>query len=205
MKVEIKSIFDSQANADILRKLSKQFVESYVDPDNNYSCKSTNLTRKQHLQVCSEDIKAGSAFWIMVDGKRAGYVLAPGGHMVTNPNDELRYLDTRFILPEYQGKGIGSIVLDLLIKYYNVTLTCLHWDQVKKYQNYYVAKGFEIATMRGVFDEHFYPELLEKQKNPHMFVIHKNDPQLAHVRQRFSHADLKTGNWVNPTAKKEVA
>jgi hypothetical protein len=90
MKVEIKSIFDSQANADTLRKMSKLFAEGYVDPDNNYSCKIQNLNSKQHRELCSEDIKNGNAFWIMVDDKKAGYVLAPEGHVnTTNPNDIL--------------------------------------------------------------------------------------------------------------------
>jgi GNAT superfamily N-acetyltransferase len=206
MKVEIKSIFDSQANADTLRKMSKLFAEGYVDPDNNYSCKIQNLNSKQHRELCSEDIKNGNAFWIMVDDKKAGYVLAPEGHVnTTNPNDKLRYLDTRFLLPEYQGKGIGSIVLDQLIKYHNVTFTCLHYDQVMEYQNYYASKGFELATVRAVFDPNFMPELLMKQKNPHMFLIHKSDPEIEQVRQKYSHINITTGEWINPTPNLEAA
>ncbi len=132
MEITIQPVFNSDANANTLRLMNKKFNETY-----KYTCKTQGMSRKEALATVKIDITNGFIFWICADNKKIGYVLAPPCGK-DNETITARYLDTRFILPQYQGNGIGSKVLDILINEMQVVQTCLHLDQVKSHRQYYI-------------------------------------------------------------------
>jgi len=191
MQITIQPVFNSEANADTLRLMNKKFNETY-----KYACKTQSMSRKEALATVKTDIANGYIFFICADNKKIGYVLAPptgkDGVMVA------RYLDTRFILPEYQGKGIGSKVLDILINEMNVVETCLHFDQIESYSKYYIDRGFKVMIHRGVVDEQFHYELKNAVKNPHVMLVHKNYKLLDLMKKEIPYIDLITDEYINP-------
>jgi L-amino acid N-acyltransferase YncA len=191
MNITIQPVFNSDANADKLRLMNKKFNETY-----KYTCKTQSMSRKEALATVKTDIVNGFVFFICADNKKIGYVLAPpcgrNGVMVA------RYLDTRFILPEYQGKGIGSKVLDILINEMQVVQTCLHLDQAESHRQYYIERGFKVMVHRGVLDKHFRYELENKEENPHVFLVHKNYELLDLMKKEIPYVDIITGEYINP-------
>ena len=196
MKITIQPVFNSEANANTLRLMNKKFNETY-----KYTCKTQSMSRKEALATVKIDIANGYVFWICADNKKIGYVLAPP----TGKDDVVmgRYLDTRFILPEYQGKGIGSKVLDILINEMQVVETCLHLDQAQSHRQYYIDKGFVALIYRFQVDPAFDYEREHKEKNPHVFLVHKNYEELDAMKTELLHYNLITGEFINPL--KEVA
>jgi len=191
MQITIQPVFNSEANANTLRLMNKKFNETY-----KYSCKTQSMGRKEALATVKIDIANGYIFFICADNKKIGYVLAPptgkDGVMVA------RYLDTRFILPEYQGKGIGSKVLDILINEMDVVETCLHLDQAESHRQYYIDKGFVAMIFRFQTDPAFDYEMHHKVENPHVFLIHKDYKLLDAMKTEIPYIDLITGEYINP-------
>ena len=197
MQITIQSVFNSEANANTLRLMNKKFNETY-----KYTCKTQSMSRKEALATVKTDIANGYVFWICADNKKIGYVLAPPCGM-DNETVIARYLDTRFILPEYQGKGIGSKVLDILINEMDVVETCLHLDQAQSHRQYYIDKGFVAMIYRFQTDPAFDYEWKHKEENPHVFLIHKDYKFLDAMRTELPHIDIITGEYVN--LQKETA
>jgi len=191
MKITIQPVFNSEANANTLRLMNKKFNETY-----KYTCKTQSMSRKEALATVKIDIANGYVFFICADNKKIGYVLAPP----TGKDGVVmgRYLDTRFILPEYQGKGIGSRVLDILINQMDVIETCLHLDQAQSHRQYYIDKGFVAMIYRFQTDPAFDYEWQHKEENPHVFLIHKDYKEIDAMRTELPHWDLITGDYTNP-------
>jgi len=159
--VDLELIFPSDANAKKLATMVKKFSADYPKPT-----KSTGLTAKQRNQLARGDIDNDYSFWIRYHGDQVGFVTAP---KVTSRKDGAlvgRYLDTRYIEPQYRGLGIGSAAVDLLENHYQLTcnklllskidtpagkwwirrnfcmgVPCFHLDQNMQYEKYQFMSG----------------------------------------------------------------
>ena len=165
-KVELVQVKSYPGNYEIARKLNKQFCAEY-----EHECKTKTMTRKQAIAVAKSDIEAGNLFWILVDGKRAGYCLTAIANTENN-----RYLDTRYIIPKFQGQGIGGKVLELCEQVANVTMARLKLSTAFKHYDYWKKRGYGAVSICGYTDLHFAPEVEHKVEDPHVWLIHDRHP-----------------------------
>lgn len=170
----------------VLIKPTVAFAEKYSRMFKNFSREYEGTTtdipkqKKEMIQIALEDMRQEYLFWIVLDGKRIGFVSAP----YTWKQDGTitgRYLDTRYILPEYRAKGLGTQVLKLLLEQHTVDsakINTVHLTQTSKFwpkfgfryavPAFAVDKNFAIEKNRELFDENY----------RHWYLLHNDSASL---------------------------
>ena len=163
--VDLELIFPSDANAKKLATMVKRFDAGYPKPT-----KSTGLNSKQRNQLARDDIDLEYSFWIRYHGAQVGFVTAP---KVTRRKDGSmvgRYLDTRYIEPQYRGQGIGSQAVDLLEKHHQLTCNKLLMSKIPTPAGkWWIRRNFCMGVPCFVNDE-----IMEYEKHQYMSGIDKD-------------------------------
>ena len=201
--ITIQKIFPSTAWAKVYAKMGKTFAENYVG-----SLRSRDLSRKERETIALGDLKKEYVYWILLDGKKIGYILAP---IVTSPEGEHlgRYLDTRYIEQDYRGKGYGTQAFDLLCQEDEIKSVKLNGFHFIQNWQYWDKIGYGYAVMACVVDKNYAPEyaLLKAtdvdNEMLHWYVLKNDEKELDYLRKRKA-PFVKTSEFFK-TLKKKAA
>jgi GNAT superfamily N-acetyltransferase len=193
MNIEIQLVKNFPANAEIFRKMIKDFGKDY-DGDHTMQF----LSRKEALAVAKNDIELESVFWIMLDGRRIGFAQAPT-YKDSDGNVISRCLDTRYILPAYRRQGIGTQVVRILQQQHNCQQARILSSKLVKpsVYNSWVDLGFTWAIPCGLIDRHFEDEVRYRADDCHFFVCTDLAPNVDLIKQTLTYVDLAAEKWVN--------
>lgn len=169
-----------------LAKPTEAFAKKYLQMFKQFRKEYDGTTRTEHqsnkdlLQLGFEDIQKKYVYWIVQAGRKIGFALCP--HMYKQDGEVVgRYLDTRFIMPQYRKKGIGTTVLDLLIDNHDVCQAKINTVHLEETCDYWPTKGFRYAAPAAWIDPNFAAEKDRNKFNQshlHWYLLHDKSPDL---------------------------
>lgn len=160
--ITIELIEPFPAWAKLYTKMMKQFGQEYTG-----TLKGAGLKRRELTELAMSDINKKNVWWIVLDGRKIGFINSP--NMVDDQGVfKYKYLDTRWIMPEYRQQGYGSQALKLLQDQHYVSCVKIKTDYMSKNWSYWHQRGYGHAVLAGQIDE-AHREELQALKNRERF------------------------------------
>ena len=181
---------------------TKKYVSMFKAFRKTYegTTRTESQSTKELLKLAREDIENKYIYWIKEDRRIIGFALAPitWDHCgkITG-----RFLDTRYILESHRGKGIGSVVLDILVDQLGVHSVKINSKHLEETGHYWGNKGFRYAVPACAIDKNFSIERNRELFNKdylHWYIIHENDKAVVVlIEEGLPMLDLKEQKKIN--------
>ena len=179
--ITLEKIYPGDANAERYSRMMHKFSLEY-----ELLTRSDGVNRRQRQQLALIDIQQDHVLWIMLLGKRIGFVLAP---FIDNNNGTQygRYLDTRWIEPQHRDKGYGTQVIELLEQDHQLLGNKINMQKLQTHGHWWHKRGYDHGVPCFSVDTNMaYEKLLfdSGHENIHWFLFHKDKTLTAEYKKK---------------------